>query len=358
MFCSSLLSRQFLRKKGLQRRMLPDSSCSSILLEGALSTYQYRNYSAVGLMGIEEDRNGSFQRGPSKAPKLIRSEYNCSSRNTTSESGMELGLLNATDGVIQDFGDIPLPARSDSHAPTTPTIKSMYDSIAPKIDLIVNDAGLAPLILGGDHSITYPVVKALSEIHVGEPITILHFDAHPDFYPDFDNNPASHASPFARIMEDGDINIRQVEQIGIRTMNREQSDYQKQFLDRIHITPAQIFMNGTMQASYNLIERLRKGDDDDHMNKRHLIYISIDMDVLDPAYAPGVSHRESGGLSVRELLNFLHTTLLTEVTKDNWRIIGADIVEYNVDRDVDFVTAAAAAKIMKEVAALIAHSWR
>ena len=111
MFCSSLLSRQFLRKKGLQRRMLPDSSCSSILLEGALSTYQYRNYSAVGLMGIEEDRNGSFQRGPSKAPKLIRSEYNCSSRNTTSESGMELGLLNATDGVIQDFGDIPLHQR-------------------------------------------------------------------------------------------------------------------------------------------------------------------------------------------------------------------------------------------------------
>jgi len=76
------------------------------------------------------------------------------------------------------------------------------------------------------------------------------------------------------------------------------------------------------------------------------LYVSIDMDALDPAHAPGVSHHEPGGLSVRELLSVLHRV--------SGPIVGADLVEYNPDRDINGVTAVVAAKLVKELAALAA----
>ena len=293
----------------------------------------------MGLLGIQEDRNGSFHRGPAKAPALIRSEFDCGSGNTTSERGIDVGWIESADGEVQDFGDIPLPARSNTQKTTFPTIDSMYEEIAPRVREIT-DANLRPLILGGDHSITYPVVKALASSVTSSgtttrPLTILHFDAHPDFYPDFGGNPASHASPFARIMEDPDVDCQKLVQIGIRTLNAVQKEHMESFSERMHVISAhQVPNDWTGILS----------------NTEAAIYISVDMDVLDPAFAPGVSHRESGGLSVRQVLDLIHS-IPSEAT-----IIGADIVEYNVDRDVDVLTASAAAKIMKELVAKMVQS--
>ena len=179
------------------------------------------------------------------------------------------------------------------------------------------DRGLRPLSLGGDHSITLPLVRAVSKRVPG--LTILHFDAHPDLYDDFENNRHSHASPFARIMEEKVA--KRLLQIGIRTLNRHQREQAERF--------------GVEIIEMRNVPALEK------MKVQGPVYISFDMDVLDPAFAPGISHREPGGMSVREAITHLHAI--------EGQIVGADLVEFNPAQDVSNVTAMVATKLVKEL---------
>ena len=191
-----------------------------------------------------------------------------------------------------------------------------FDVIDKTINEIVALGG-KPLIFGGDHSITYPIIRALANYH-GE-ITILHFDAHPDLYDILDNNPLSHACPFARIMEN-DL-VKRLVQVGIRTLNSHQREQAERFNVEIH--------------------EMKNWQGHEQIKINGPVYISIDMDVLDPAFAPGVSHHEPGGLSVRQILDVIHSLDVP--------IIGADIVEYNPIRDINEMTAMVATKLYKEV---------
>jgi len=158
------------------------------------------------------------------------------------------------------------------------------------------------------------------------PVDILHIDAHPDLYDALLGNRRSHASPFARIMEAG-LATRLV-QVGIRTLNTHQREQADRF--GVEIVP----MRGFELAKLPRLVRP--------------LYISIDLDGLDPAHAPGVSHHEPGGLTTRQLLD-----LLDRVEAP---IVGADVVEYNPDRDINGMTAVVAAKLVKELAALIVRN--
>jgi agmatinase len=178
--------------------------------------------------------------------------------------------------------------------------------------------------LGGDHSVTVPIVKVLAVAH--GPLEILHFDAHPDLYDDFRGNRRSHASPFARIMEAG--LARRLVQVGIRTLNRHQREQAARF--GVEIIPMSDFSLGA-------VPRLHAP-----------FYVSIDLDGFDPAFAPGVSHPEPGGLTVREVL--------AVIARQSATLVGADIVELNPDRDVNGLTAVLAAKLVKELAAYAARS--
>ena len=177
--------------------------------------------------------------------------------------------------------------------------------------------GKRAVSLGGDHSITFPIIKAVAKKY--PKLTIFHFDAHPDLYDEFEGNRWSHACPFARIMESG--LAKRLVQIGIRTINGHQREQAKRFgvevIEMRHL-PA--------------YARLKAAGP---------VYISFDMDVLDPAYAPGISHREPGGMSAREAIAHLHAV--------DGEIVGADVVEYNPVRDVSGMTAMVAAKILKEI---------
>ena len=171
--------------------------------------------------------------------------------------------------------------------------------------------------LGGDHSITYPIIAGYHEFY--PKLNIIHFDAHPDLYENFDDNPYSHASPFARIMEN--TLIKKLIQIGIRTM----TDHQQKQVEKYDITV--ISMN---DFSSDMILQFEDP-----------VYISIDLDGIDPAYAPGVSHPEPGGLSTRDLIKV--------ISNIDGQIVGADIVEYNPRKDINDITAITAAKILKEL---------
>lgn len=260
----------------------------------------------VRLIGLPTDSHSSFLRGAASAPAAIRAALFSDHGNPASESGLELGA----DIHLDDAGDLPLEEKPGD-----------VDLISQAATTAARD-GVVPIFLGGDHMVTCPIVAGLAAVH--GPLGILHFDAHPDLYDDFGGDPLSHASPFARIMERG-LAIRLV-QVGIRTLNQHCRAQAERFAvemvemrdfasDRVPIPPAPL-------------------------------YISIDLDALDPAFAPGVSHHEPGGLSVRDILSVLDRV--------PGPLVGADIVEYNPSRDINGMTAVVAAKLVKELAALAA----
>jgi arginase family enzyme len=166
------------------------------------------------------------------------------------------------------------------------------------------------------------VVETLARRHGA--FDILHFDAHPDLYDELDGNRRSHASPFARIMEGG--HARRLVQVGIRTLNRHCRDQATRF--GVEIIEARHFSD-TWRPRFD-----------------RPLYVSIDIDALDPAFAPGVSHHEPGGLTVRQLINILADL--------DTPIIGGDVVELNPARDINGMTAVVAAKLVKELAAAMA----
>ena len=259
----------------------------------------------IRLVGLPTDSHSSFLRGPAQAPDAIRAALASDHANNASESGLELG----TDILVEDVGDLALGENEQD------------------IDLIVEaarnaaaDRGTVPIFLGGDHMVSHPIVAGIASV-VG-PVNILHFDAHPDLYDDFGGDPLSHASPFARIMERG--LAKRLVQVGIRTMNSHCRDQVARF--GVEVVEMREFAP----------ERVPIPDAP--------LYISIDLDALDPAFAPGVSHHEPGGLSVRDILAVLHRV--------EQPIIGADLVEYNPQRDINGMTAVVAAKLIKELASL------
>ena len=194
--------------------------------------------------------------------------------------------------------------------------------------------GAVPISLGGDHSVTYPVLRAF---RASGPVTILHVDAHGDLYDQFpapegtESGPGdrySHACPFARIMEEG--LCRRLVQVGIRTMTPHLQAQAHRFGVEVY---------GPDACADVPIEVLEGP-----------LYVSLDLDGLDPAFAPGVSHPEPGGLSVRDVVRLLHRIRAP--------IVGADIVEYNPRNDVRDLTARVAAKLAKEVAAVAIRNSR
>ncbi len=257
----------------------------------------------VAVIGIPFDANSSFMQGPALAPAQIRKIWNAGAINLCSESGIDLS--DHPDFI--DLGDMKIDNGPDA-------IDKIESTVA---ELLGRDVRL--ISLGGDHAITYPILKACRTRY--HPLEILHLDAHPDLYESYDGNRYSHACPFARIMEE-ELASRLV-QMGIRTLNAHQKKQAERF--GVEIIDMQNLQNP--QAVH------LKGP----------LYLSIDLDVLDPAFAPGVSHHEPGGMSTRQLIDIIQGLQVP--------LAGADIVEFNPRRDLSEITAMAAVKILKEVAA-------
>lgn len=262
----------------------------------------------VTLIGVPYDASSSFMRGPAEAPTRIREVFHSGATNLCAENGLELG----SESRFHDGGDLSLGDDT-----------SVVEQIEAEIGRVL-DKDSAVLALGGDHSVTYPIVKAHAKMFGA--LNILHFDAHSDLYDEFEGNRFSHACPFARIMEEN-LASRLV-QIGIRTMNPHQRSQADRF--GVEVIEARDWINGSKAGRASL-------------NFDGPVYISLDLDVLDPAFAPGVSHHEPGGLSSRDVLEAIQTVTAP--------IVGADIVELNPRRDPVGITASAAVKFLVEIAA-------
>lgn len=254
----------------------------------------------IVLQGILYDKKSSFQRGPGLAPPLIRKAYRSDSANYFAECGMEL-----RPEIFNDAGDFTIDDYFDIEKITT---KNLVKNL--------------PLItLGGDHSITYPIIKSFYNVH--GPIEILHIDAHADLYEEFEGDKYSHACPFARIMESK--LAKRLVQVGIRTL----SEHQREQAKKLNVETIEM-------KDFDIVNL---------QEFRNPVYISLDIDALDPAFAPGVSHHEPGGLSTRQVIDIIQ--------KIKGPIIGADIVEYNPTRDINDMTAMVCAKLLKEITSTI-----
>jgi agmatinase len=255
------------------------------------------------LIGIPYDASSSFLRGSAAAPPLIRQALHSPAGNTFTERGADLSTL-------ADAGDLTL----------TDDPGNARVAIQAGIELSLNN-GFTPIALGGDHSITYPIMRAIAQHHPA--VTILHIDAHGDLYDEFEGDRFSHACPFARIMEE-ELCGRLV-QVGIRTLTPHQRDQIRRF--DVETIEMQHFAAGARPKISGPV------------------YLSIDLDGLDPAFAPDVSHREPGGLSVRDVLSMIHAL--------DGPIVGADVVEFNPSQDLGGMTAQVAAKLVREIAGVI-----
>ncbi|EPS67114.1 arginase 1, partial [Genlisea aurea] len=277
---------------------------------------------SASLLGVPLGHNSSFLQGPAFAPPRIREAIWCGSTNSTTEEGKDL----CDPRVLTDVGDVPVQELRDCGVEDG----RLMSIITESVKLVMDEDPLRPLVLGGDHSISFPVVRAVSE-KLGGPVDILHLDAHPDIYHAFEGNVYSHASSFARIMESG--YARRLLQVGIRSITKEGRDQAKKF-------GVEQYEMRTFSRDRDFLENLKLGEG------AKGVYVSVDADCLDPAFAPGVSHIEPGGLSFRDVLNILHNL--------EGEIVGADVVEFNPQRDtVDGMTAMVAAKLVRELTAKI-----
>ncbi len=259
----------------------------------------------VTLLGIPNDENSSFLRGAAGAPPAIRRALHSPSSNLSTESGLDLGdELSSPQARLCDAGDLP------EGVPFARIEEAVSELL---------ERGERVLSLGGDHAIAYPILRAYGRRFPR--LNVLQLDAHPDLYDELDGDRLSHACPFARVMEDG-LAGRLV-QAGIRTLNPHQRRQAARFGVEI------LEMKDWPGAAPFDFDRP--------------LYLSLDLDVLDPAFAPGVSHHEPGGLSVREVIALIQSLEAP--------LVGADVVELNPARDPSGVTAMVAAKLVKELAA-------
>ena len=260
----------------------------------------------IAILGVPFDEKSSYLRGAAGGPAAVRSV----STGKCYCGYTELGVDLEADTVMVDLGDVDTSGDPD---------KSF--ALTEKAVAAILDKGAVPVVIGGDHSITYPVLKAFARTY--KPLDILHFDAHPDLYEDLYGDRLSHACPFARILEDG--LAASVIQVGVRAITA------------AHRAKA-------LKGGVRMVE-MKDIQDPLHLRFANPVYISFDMDALDPAFAPGVSHHEPGGLSTRQAIQIIQSL--------KGRIVGLDIVELNPSRDTAAITAAAAFKIIKETAGRI-----
>ncbi len=191
-------------------------------------------------------------------------------------------------------------------------------------------SGATPCVLGGEHTISYPVVKM-----IGGGIGVIQFDAHMDLFDTFEGQKLSHATAIRRVHEV--VGPKNVAHIGIRTASIEEHSYAKKAGIKYY-TPLDVEKKGMDRIMSDVLRSM------EHLNG---IYVTIDIDALDPCYAPGTGFHEPDGLSIREMITAIHSL-------DGSRLVGMDLVEVSPAGEFD-PTPSVATKLIIETFSVIAR---
>lgn len=267
----------------------------------------------IVLLGIPFDENCSCGEGTRFAPDKLRelSGY----LPPVTENGE---IIFAK---LFDFGNVD---KEES-------IEFFFKKVATKAFEVIS-SGKFPIFLGGDHSVSIPLKQAFAKFHQGKRIGIIHFDAHADICDIYDDSKLSHASVNARALETGFKNS-DIMMVGIRS-------FEIQELSFLENHPHQVLLASQLDS---LKETGIANEIITYFASFDAIYLSVDIDVLDPAYAPGTGTPEAGGLSSRRLINIIRKLV------QQLPIKAMDLVEISPPRDVNDITSWAGLKLLLEV---------
>ena len=273
----------------------------------------------IALVGVPMDLGVSNRPGARFGPRSVRSIERIGPYHPTFRV-VPKGAVRAA-----DVGDVPFRSRY-SLEQSLEDIEHYYDDLKAQ--------GVRPLSVGGDHSITYPILKALGK---SEPVGLVHIDAHCDTMGAYDGSKFHHGGPFRLAVLDGVLDPERTIQIGIRGSSN-------MFWEFSHASGMTvIYMEDFMQMGLTAVAaRAREVVGDGP------IYVSVDVDGFDPAFAPGTGTPEPGGLEAREGLALLRALR-------GLNVIGADVVEVAPQYDPTTNTSQLAAQLLFEEFALMAY---
>ena len=297
---------------------------------------------AVVILGVPFDGAVCARPGAAEAPAQIRKLSGLPTR--FNEDGVEPKGFS-----IYDAGDIsPLPGwdscgdkeRSEGAAKETEkcTQLQQYFAAVENRALELLKGGRFCLFLGGDHSVSIPLIKAFSRAHAGGKIGILHFDAHPDLVSEYDGLSWSHACTQRRSLELEGIKPEDLALLGVRSFMEEEAAFLASHPELTVFKVRDIYKKGPETIAKAVIDRFRDYDS---------LYMTIDIDVLDPAHAPGTGTPDAGGLSTRELLEMVRDIAGALPVK------AADLVEVSPPLDTADITSLAAVKVIYELMAAV-----
>lgn len=259
------------------------------------------------IYGMPMDWTVSFRPGSRFGPARIR-EVSVGLEEYSPYLNRELGEVK-----YYDAGDIPLPFGN---------AKRSIEMIEEFVDKIL-DAGKFPLGIGGEHLVTWPVIKAMYKKYPD--LAVIHMDAHTDLREDYEGEPLSHATPIRKVSDM--IGPENIFSFGIRSGMREEFEWAEEV--------------GLYIAKFEVLEPLKQV-----LPKLagRPVYVTIDIDVLDPAHAPGTGTVDAGGITSKELLQAIHEIALSKVN-----VVGADLVEVAPVYDHSEQTANTASKLIREM---------
>ena len=214
-------------------------------------------------------------------------------------------------------------------------IERTYEVVTKRIDEIL-ESGARPICVGGDHSVSLPILRSVARRH--GPVGLVHFDAHPDTWDEYFGSKFFHGTPFRRAVEEGLVDPRRMMQIGIRGPLYGPEDLAFQDEHAIEVIRIEAVKEQGTAWTGRRLERLRGGP----------VYLSFDIDAVDPAYAPATGTPEVGGLTAYEALTLVRS--LAGLT-----LVGADIVEVCPPYDgPGQITSLLAANILFEIVSVFA----
>ena len=274
----------------------------------------------VAISGVPMDLGVSNRPGSRFGPRALRAIERIGPYNHV------LDCAPTHELNVADIGDVPFRSRY--------RLEFSHDDIERRIGQIV-EAGVAPLSVGGDHSITHPILKAVGR---RAPVGLIHIDAHCDTAGAFDQSKFHHGGPFRNAVLDGVLDPTRTIQIGIR--GSAEYLWEFSYVSGMTVIHAEEFSSLGMSA---IIEKARAVVGDGPT------YLSFDVDSLDPAFAPGTGTPEVGGLTTREVLELLRGL-------KGVNLVGGDVVEVAPQYDATANTAHAAAQVLFEILSLMVFS--
>lgn len=277
------------------------------------------------VIGVPFDTGGSFAVGTRFGPEAVRS---MSSLIRPYNPGLEIDIFNYCSGV--DYGDLSV---------NPGYIEESYQLIAAQLEPILNN-NVIPVLIGGDHSVSLPHLRAIAKQY-GK-VSLVHFDSHGDTWDSYYGKKYTHGTMFRRAVEEGIVDPSKSIQIGMRG-----SLYGPEDIKNAEDLGYQVVTSQMLKG----ITASKLGDVIKNRTGNNPIFVTFDIDFLDPAFAPGTGTPEIGGFSTFEAQQFVRTL-------KGLNIKGFDVVEVLPDRDPTKVTSLAAANICFEFISIIAYNKR